>query len=74
MSKKTGSLFVTICLVALCCCLALPGFAQKVQRGPVLIPEVHHDTSPLMREITPLLPELTPPSTHEIENFPNPHP
>jgi len=65
---------MTICLVALCCCLALPGFAQKVQRGPVLIPEAHHDTSPLLREIAPLLPEFTPPATHEIENLPNPHP
>lgn len=74
MRKKTGSLLLTICPVALCCFLTLPGFAQKIQRAPVLIPEVHHDTSPLLREIAPLLPEFTPPSTHEIENLPNPHP
>jgi Abnormal spindle-like microcephaly-assoc'd, ASPM-SPD-2-Hydin len=72
--NRTGSFFVTLCVTALCCCVVLPAFAQSVQRGPTLIPEVRHDTSPLLREVAPLLPEFTPPSTHEIENFTHPHP
>ncbi len=57
-------------------CLALPMFAQQaktVTKGPIVINEVTHDTSPLLREIAPLLPEYSLPTTeHEIPNKDNP--
>ncbi|MGB8012598.1 MAG: choice-of-anchor D domain-containing protein [Terriglobales bacterium] len=56
--------------------VALPTFAQNsptVTKGPIVIKEFKHDTSPLLREIAPLLPELGTPSEHEIENNVNPN-
>jgi len=52
-------------------CLVLPAFAQQsktVTKGAAVIKEFKHDTGPVLREITPLLPEYGTPSEHEIEN------
>ena len=42
-------------------------------KGPVIISESQHDTGPVLREIAPLLPELSAPSEREIENNVNPN-
>ena len=61
--------------------LALPAFAQLskpqsskvVTQGPIVIPELRHDTGPLLREVAPLLPEFSVNREHEIENNVNPN-
>jgi hypothetical protein len=75
-TKRTAiAAFLTaVCLTMIC--LTLPVFAQQsksqqsktVTKGPIVIKEFKHDTGPLLREITPLLPEYGIPALHEIEN------
>ncbi len=74
MKTKSPSLYLLAAIVAILG-LTLPSFAGNsavVTKGPIVIKEFKHDTGPILREVTPLLPEFSLPSQHEIENIDNP--
>ena len=48
-------------------------FRPQSHKTPIVIKEFKHDTGPLLREVPPLFPELSPRSEHEIENHVNPN-
>ena len=48
-------------------------FRLQSHKTPIVIKEFKHDTGPLLREVPPLFPELSPRSEHEIENHVNPN-
>ena len=75
MKTNHPSLYLLAAALAILC-PTLPSFAQNsplVTKGPIVIQELKHDTGPILREVLPLLPELSLPNQHEIENFENPN-